>query len=119
MSAEFEPVFQTLRRVMLDYADGLRVTRDQPGDLVICTTTMDAKGEPGWFGVLNIKKTYVAYHLSPLYEHPDLAADISSALTKRRQGKTCFNFKRADPALFEELAALTARARQVVDAGTS
>jgi hypothetical protein len=53
-----------------------------------------------------------AYHLIPLYGRPELAEGLSPALTKRRQGKTCFNFKRSDPALFAELDALTRRAAE-------
>lgn len=63
--------------------------------------------QPGWFGSISIKKTYVAYHLMPLYYHPELADGISPALVKRKQGKTCFNFARSDEALFTELAQLS------------
>jgi hypothetical protein len=48
----------------------------------------------------------------PLYGRPELADGMSPALTKRRQGKTCFNFKRPDPILFAELEALTRRAAE-------
>lgn len=60
---------------------------------------------------MTLKKSYVAYHLMPLYAHPGLADGLSSALTKRRQGKTCFNFKTVDPSHFAELAELTISAR--------
>lgn len=116
MSADFDEVFQALRSRMLTHADGLRVTRDAPGDLVVRTPAVDAKGEPGWFGTVTVKKSYVAVHLLPLYYHPALAEDLSPGLTRRRQGKTCFNFKRVEPELFEELSELMARVRRVVDA---
>ncbi len=66
---------------------------------------------------MTIKKSYVAFHLMPLYVQPDLAIDISPELTRRRQGKTCFNFKKVEPDLFDQLAVLTARARASTDAG--
>lgn len=119
MSAEFEPVFAALRRIMLEQATGLDVTRDAPGDLVVRTLTRDAKGEAGWFGTVTIKKSYVAFHLMPLYVRPDLAEDLSPELARRRQGKTCFNFKRVETALFEQLRELTVRSRQALDAGAS
>ena len=106
---DFAPVYQALRQVMLDNAGDRIVTEDSPGSLVLRTHRLDAKGQPGWFGTVTVKKSYVAYHLMPLYEQPALAEGISGALAKRRQGKTCFNFARADEALFAELAALTAR----------
>jgi hypothetical protein len=60
-----------------------------------------------WFGVVRAGKAYVSYHLMPVYSHAALAARISPALKKRMQGKSCFNFSKPDPELFEELAALT------------
>ncbi|MDP3379749.1 MAG: hypothetical protein Q8S53_15395 [Brevundimonas sp.] len=116
MSADFDELFQALRPLLLAHADGLLVTRDAPGDLVVRTPAVDAKGEPGWFGTVTVKKSYVAVHLLPLYDHPALAEDLSLGLTRRRQGKTCFNFKRVEPELFEELSELMARVRRVVDA---
>lgn len=116
MSADFDEVFQALRPLLLAHAEGLLVTRDAPGDLVVRTPAVDAKGEPGWFGTVTVKKSYVAVHLLPLYYHPALAEELSPGLTRRRQGKTCFNFKRVEPELFEELSDLMARVRRVVDA---
>lgn len=112
--SDFAPAFTELRALMLRHAEGLDVTRDQPGDLVIRTRTLDAKGQPGWFGTVTIKKSYVAVHLIPLYDHPVLAEALSADLTRRRQGKTCFNFKKVEPALFEELDALAAQVRDAV-----
>lgn len=114
MSADFDEVFQALRSRMLTHADGLRVTRDAPGDLVVRTPTVDAKGEPGWFGTVTMRKSYVAFHLPPLYDHPSLADSLSDELGRRRQGKTCFNFKALEPALLDELEALTAKVRTAI-----
>jgi len=49
----------------------------------------------------------------PVYIFPNLLENISPTLQKRMQGKSCFNFKRIDPALFQELAQLTARGYEV------
>jgi len=111
MSPDFAPVFSALRDLMLRHADGLVVARDAPGDLVIRTPDLDARGQPGWFGTVTVKKSYVAFHLMPLYTDPSLADALSPDLTRRRQGKTCFNFKKLEPDLFDQLSALTARAR--------
>jgi hypothetical protein len=108
MADDFETVFTHLRRLMLDAAPGMKVNQDKPGALELRTPTLDPKTkQPGWFGTVTVKKTYVAYHLMPLYTQPALAADLSPELTKRRQGKTCFNFTRVDATLFKELARLT------------
>lgn len=110
-----EAVFEPLRALMLGHSDGLDVTRDQPGDLVVRTRERDAKGQPGWFGTVTTRKSYVAFHLPPLYDHPSLAEGLSPELSRRRQGKTCFNFKALEPALLDELEALTAKVRTAID----
>lgn len=110
MSADFEPIFDQLRAIMLRAAPGFVVAKDSPGMLELRTQAIDPKTkEPGWFGTVTTKKSYVAVHLMPLYTAPDLASDCSPELAKRRQGKTCFNFKRVDEALFAELEALIRR----------
>ena len=44
-----------------------------------------------------------------VYENPKLRDRMSKELKARMQGKTCFNFKTNDEALFTELEQLTAR----------
>ena len=108
MSEDFGATFAELREIMLRAGAGMRVLKDDPGDLVLRTPEVDPKtGEPGWFGTVTIKKAYVAYHLMPLYTAPELASAMSPELTRRRQGKTCFNFKKPDSVLFEELERIT------------
>lgn len=66
-------------------------------------------GQPAWFGGVVMGKTYVSYHLIPVYIWPDLLADVSPELKQHMQGKSCFNFKNVDEKLFKELADLTAK----------
>jgi len=114
MSGDFEAIFGILRNTMLEVVDDtLIVTDDKPGSLTVKSQRQDAKGQPLWFGTVTIKRSYVAYHLMTLYEHPELATGISNDLAKRKQGKTCFNFKREDEQLFAELAELTKAAHQI------
>ncbi|PAW63226.1 MAG: hypothetical protein B9S34_14720 [Opitutia bacterium Tous-C1TDCM] len=104
----FETVYSRLRTIMLGAARGLTIAKDQAGMLEVRTPTLDPKTkQPGWFGTVTIKKTYVAFHLMPLYTQPELAEGISADLAKRKQGKTCFNFAKVDEPLFKELTALT------------
>jgi hypothetical protein len=70
-------------------------------------------GQPMWFGGVQTMKNYVSYHLMPVYSHASLAATIPPDLKKRMQGKSCFNFKAEDPALFEQLEALTRAAAAI------
>lgn len=110
MPDAFEPVFAALHSMMLAAAPGMIVTQDGPGHLVLKTPWNEpGKQEPAWFGMVQIKKTYVSCHLMPLYALPSLLADASPALLKRMQGKSCFNFKKVEQDLFAELAVLTRR----------
>lgn len=110
MADDFADVYARLRTIMLEAAPAMTINRDEPGALELRTPDIDPKTkQPGWFGTVTTKKSYVAFHLMPLYTEPDLAEDISPALGKRKQGKTCFNFKKADDVLFEELSALARR----------
>jgi hypothetical protein len=63
-----------------------------------------------FFGAVQVKKSYVSYHLMPVYLKPELLDPVSPALTSRMQGKSCFNFAVSEPGLFKELAALTTSA---------
>ena len=64
-----------------------------------------------YFGSVKVGKAYVSFHLMPLYE---LAKNISPELSKRMQGKTCFNFKtNPELGLLAELEQLTAEALEL------
>lgn len=109
MSHDFESAFVAMRELLLRAAPGMIVARDAPGDLLLQTPELDPKtGKPAFFAAVTLKKAYVAFHLMPLYYRPELLADISVELDKRRQGKSCFNFKRPDHPLFAELERLAA-----------
>ena len=86
--ADFVPVFSELRGIMLAAAKDNPVAKDASGDLVVHTTRLDKNGKPEWFGAVAIKKTYVSYHLFPLYTDPSLGAGMSDALAKRQQQKS-------------------------------
>ena len=54
----------------------------------------------------------------PVYAHPDMLAAVSPELKRRMQGKSCFNFKKADAVLFDELGRLiTAGAARFAEDG--
>jgi hypothetical protein len=89
------------------HADQCVLVHDEPGRYYLGSHEVRAKdGYRTGFGGVEIKKAYVSAHLMPIYIHPDLLAEISADLKKRKQGKSCFNFKKADPALFDELNGL-------------
>lgn len=105
--AAFTAMFDELREILRGYAAQLLVRKDQPDVYYLDAPAGPTSGKDTFFGMVQVKKAYVAYHLMPVYIFPDLLDGVSPELRKRMQGKSCFNFKRADPALFAELAALT------------
>ncbi|WP_298189014.1 hypothetical protein [Novosphingobium sp.] len=114
MSDIFLDIFAQLRAIMLEAAPGMAIAEDSAANLTLKTHWIEARtGQPAWFGWIAIKKSYVAYHIMPLYTLPALEAAVPVGLAKRRQGKTCFNVKKADGAVFAQLRELTALAAQM------
>jgi hypothetical protein len=107
-SADFAGVFDGLKKVMGAFASQLRITEDGPQKYYLVTQSKSWKGGPMFFGAVILGKGYVSYHLMPLYVCTELMKTVSSDLKKRMQGKSCFNFREPDAALFAELSALTA-----------
>ena len=106
-SADFTAVFDGLKNVMGAVACELRPTADEPRKYYLVTKANSWKGGPMFFGAVMMGKSYVSYHLMPLYACPELVKTVSSDLKKRMQGKSCFNFRAPDVALFAELSELT------------
>lgn len=104
---DLAPVFAELREIMAPYAARLVATRADDQELYVDTPHLMKNNKPLFFGAVQIKKAYVSFHLMPLYVKPELLEPVSPALKARMQGKSCFNFSAVNPALFEELGALT------------
>jgi hypothetical protein len=104
-----DEVFDRLRDIMRRSSKQLVVVSDEPGSVSIESDDVKANGKRRWFGGVQTKKNYVSYHLMPVYEHPELLDDISPELRARMQGKSCFNFKKVDDEIFEQLEVLTQR----------
>ena len=116
MSA-FEAVFARLKAILQAHEAQLVVKADGPGGYSLDTKVKRADGYVIWFGGVQIKKNYVSYHLMPVYGDPKLLETISPELRKRMQGKSCFNFKKVEEGLFNELEQLTVRGFERFKAG--
>ena len=109
MAETLQPVFDALRESMLRSGGTMNVVKDEAGNLVLKTPWNEpGKNEPAWFGSVQLKKRYVSYHLMPLYALPSMLEQLSADLRKRMQGKSCFNFKKVEPELFDALEQLAA-----------
>ena len=108
-NAQSPAVFAELKQALTPHASDLLVTADTPEAYSLDTPYSEKWKKQLFFGSVEIKKNYVSVHLFPVYMYPDLLDAVSDDLKKRMQGKSCFNFKRPDPALQEELVDLTRR----------
>jgi hypothetical protein len=98
--------FAALREILAAHAKGLKVTADGPKGYSLNTPFSPRWKKELFFGAVQVTKNYVSFHLFPVYMYPDLLDGLSPELKARMQGKSCFNFRAPDPALFRELAAL-------------
>jgi hypothetical protein len=103
-----QAAYAALRNMLMRHAARLRLVSDRPGEI-----TFEAGFAPEWnkilfFGAAAVRKSYVSYYLFPVYVFPELLDGLSPQLKARLDGtRSCFNFVRHDPKLFEELGALT------------
>lgn len=104
---DFPLVFEQLRNILQPYAKDLTVKADTPDSCYLDGPYSEKWKKKLFFGSAQIKKNYVSFYLMPVYMYPELLNEISPELKRHMQGKSCFNFKTVEPALFDELAALT------------
>jgi hypothetical protein len=105
--ADLATVFAQLHKIMAPHVAALDIKQDDAEQLYVDTRHLQKNKKPLFFGAVQMKKSYVSYHLMPVYLQPELLASISPELKAHMQGKSCFNFKASEPALFKEIAALT------------
>ena len=83
---DLQPVFAELRRILAPYAEGMDVKKDSDTELYLDSRPAGKGGKPQFFGAVQVKKTYVSFHLMPVYAAPELLEPVSPALRKRMQG---------------------------------
>ena len=106
---DFPLIFIELKAILQPYAAGLNLKHDTGNTYYLDGPYSEKWKRQLFFGSAQIKKNYVSFYLMPVYMFPELLEDISPELKKHMQGKSCFNFRKVEPALFEELAELTRR----------
>jgi hypothetical protein len=107
-----QEVVAALRALVEPYRKELRWKSDSPEGFYTDTTKPDPKGKPDFFASAQVKKAAVSFYLMPVYCYPELLDDISPALKKRMQGKSCFNFKAVEQDHFKELEGLVKKGYQ-------
>jgi hypothetical protein len=100
-------IFTQLKSILERYETYLTLLHNNSDTYYLNTPTNETNNKSEFFGAVQIKKSYVTFHLMPTYYYPELLDNISEELKKRMQGKSCFNFKDIDDNLFDELNLLT------------
>lgn len=103
---DLNAVFAELRSIMAPYAAKLDPKKDDAYQLYVDTKYIQKNKKPLFFGAVQVKKSFVSFHLMPVYAKPELLEGLSPGLRSRMQGKSCFNFSEVDKPLFKELASL-------------
>ena len=100
-------IFDHLKNILMNYAQDMVVAINEPDHFYLNTHHIMKNKKPMYFASVKVNKNYVSFHLMPVYVFPELLDKVSPELKKRMQGKSCFNFKKFDDALFIELTDLT------------
>lgn len=77
--SDHEPVFAALSSILRRHAQGMSIRTDQPDHLYVEVAPATPKAKPAFFGAVQTKKSYVSYHLMPVYEDPALLDGITPA----------------------------------------
>jgi len=99
-----EAVFQRLSALLRPYAANLSIKADTDRNFYLEESR--STGKPVMFAAVQLKTSYVALHVYPLYVRPELLDTLSPELRSRMQGKSCFNFKHSEQVLDEDIKEL-------------
>ncbi len=103
----FPAVFAQLKAILEPLTPPLLVESDTVTNYTLHTIGSEKYPQGLFFGAAIVGKSYVSYHLFPLYMYTDLLDGIPELLLKRKQGKTCFNFTKIDDEQVAGLVELT------------
>lgn len=99
----FKNTFENLKSMLTVCAGSMDIKTDTADCYSLDTRHVMKNGKPLFFGSVVINKSYVSFHLMPVYVFPELLDGMSATLKKRMQGKSCFNFKEIDEADLADL----------------
>jgi hypothetical protein len=99
---DFDAVFDRLKALLEPYAAGLDEAAS--GQFYTLDTRHVLPNQQRLnFATIRKGKAYVSLYLFPVYMYPEMLTGLSPELKKRQQGKSSFNFKTVNEALFKEL----------------
>jgi hypothetical protein len=108
MADDFRAIDARLRAILEPYIGEAKVVEGTSMGWTLLGKPHPRYPDGAPFAGVRTGKSYVSFHLMPVYGDPRLLEGISPELRRRMQGKSCFNFTRLDEERFRELEALTA-----------
>jgi hypothetical protein len=106
MAGKFDATFAALKALFAPYAGRLQTSADSASNYMLDGEYNSEFKRAMFFGGVRQGRAYVSFYLMPVYSNPELMGKISDELRRRLHGKSCFNFTRPEPELFDELAHL-------------
>ena len=103
---DFHGTFTVLKALLEPYAAHLHITSDTATIYMLDGEYVAQFKRKMPFGGVQVRRSYVSFHLLPVYSHPELLGNVSDRMRRRMQGKSCFNFVTPDSELFTELSGL-------------
>lgn len=107
---EKESIFLLLKEIMKKNERNLHVLYDDSDNYYLETYPSFSNQKGEFFGAVQVKKSYISFHLMPVYYYPELLDNVPLDLKKHMQGKSCFNFKNIDKSLITALKKLVLNA---------
>ena len=91
--ADLSDVFTELRSIMAPYAAKLDPKKDDASELYLDTKHIQKNKKPLFFGAVQIKKSFVSFHLMPVYAKPELLEGLSPGLKKTKAGQVVLQLR--------------------------
>jgi hypothetical protein len=103
---DFGGTFAVLKALLDPYAARLHTSQDTPNLYMLDGEYVEEFKRVMPFAGVQIRRSYVTFHLLPVYSHPELLGRVSDGLRRHLHGKSGFNFVRPERELLVELSAM-------------
>jgi hypothetical protein len=85
--AGFAAARSALQKILEPYEKSFQRIPGRSDRYWLETKSAAYQGRPFYFAGVSMNKNYVSFHLVPMYLRPEMAKNISPALSRRRQGE--------------------------------
>ena len=104
---DLQNVFAQIKTLLMTYQPTLKSTVNDDAHFDLWTTKetiiQGRKFPEVYFAAVMLNKSYVSLHYMPIYAEPESKKFIKPELLSKLKGKSCFNFKKLDSMLLEQI----------------